>query len=378
MRSTVPTRFIVSSAGRSKWTSVLGVVLSTATIFGPIRVVLSQTPGYIISELVNTGQVPCRLNNLGDLAGSAAVSVGGETRATIWNHGTLKAKHLGALPGGEYSSAFAINDAGQVVGASNIGSGLVPFIWKPAGGLQRIPLLRGDKCGQAFSINKNGHAAGYSSGPNGAKAFLWMPSTGVRNLGSLPGASYSRARAVNDSDEVVGTSGSLAGDRAVLWTKAGSVRDLGTLPGDISSEAIAINNLGEVVGCSKGPGGVRAFLWTQVNGMQDLGVLPGGNVSRALDINDSGVVVGSSTSSLGDHAFVWTRQTGITDLNGVDALNLGVVFIEARAINSMGKILVLGRSAEEADMHSETASAAGQLCAPAPPATFLLTPTNVP
>ena len=110
--------------------------------------------------------------------------------------------------------------------------------------------------------------------------------------------------------------------------------------------------------------------------MEELGILPGGNSSRALDINDSGVVVGSSTSSSGDHAFVWTRQTGIVDLNGADALNLGMVFIEAHAINSKGEILVMGRSAEEGDMNSATASTAGQHCAPAPPSTFLLTPVS--
>src|SRR5207253_10326861 len=98
-------------------------------------------------------------------------SVGGQIQATLWNHGTLKAKHLGVLPGGEYSSAFGINDAGQVAGASNIGDAIVLFIWKPVEGSQRITLLRGHQCGQAFGINNNGHVVGYSSGPNGAKAF---------------------------------------------------------------------------------------------------------------------------------------------------------------------------------------------------------------
>jgi probable HAF family extracellular repeat protein len=367
------TRFVVWPAGRSKWTSILGVVLSTATVFGPIRVVLSQTPEYIISELVNAGQVPRRLNNLGDLAGSGPV--GGQTSATIWNHGTLKAQHLGALPGGEYSSAFAINDAGQVAGASNIHNAIVPFIRKQVGGLQRIPLLPGDKCGQAFGINKNGHVAGYSSGPNGAKAFLWVPGTGIRNLASLPGGNYSRARAVNDSDEVVGTSGSSAGDRAVLWTKTGNIRDLGTLPGDTSSEAIAINNPGDVVGCSKGPGGMRAFLWNPVIGMQDLGVLPGRNVSRALDINDLGYVVGSSSISSSDHAFIWTKQTGMTDLNSAASAGLGLVFVEARAINKAGKILVMGNNTHLLNADGDMALPEHDNCAPAPPITFLLTPT---
>jgi len=329
---------------------------------------VAQTLAYTVSELPAAGQVPCRLNNLGDLAGRGGSSVAGQTRATTWSHGTLQPKHLGALPGGEYSSAFAINDAGQVAGASNTGNAIVPFIWKPTGGLQRIPLLRGDKCGQGLGINKYGHVAGYSSGPNGARAFLWIPKTGVRNLGSLPGGSYSRARAVNDSDEVVGTSGSPAGDRAVLWTTTGNVRDLGTLPGDASSEAVAINTAGDVVGYSVGPGGLRAFLWTEANGMQDLGVLSGDTSSRALDINDSGYVVGSSGSLSADHAFIWTKQSGMSDLNSAASAALGVVFVEAQAINSTGEILVMGKAAQEAAAPDE------HICAPAAPLSFVLIP----
>jgi probable HAF family extracellular repeat protein len=338
---------------------------------------LAQTTAYTVTDLsVANGadQVPCRLNNLGDVVGRASNVVGGGTGAAIWSHGTLKREQLGVLSGGDYSSGFAINDAGEVAGASNTGNAIVPFFWKAIGGLQRILLLRGDNCGQAFSINKYGHVAGYSSGPNGATAFLWTRSTGVRNLGSLPGGSYSRARAVNDSDEVAGTSAGPAGERAVLWTKTGNVRDLGTLPGDTSSEATAINNASNVVGYSKGPGGLHAFLWTAATGMQNLGVLPGGNSSRALDINDSGVVVGSSASSSFElpHAFIWTEQTGMTDLNDAASAGLGVLFVEAHSINATGEILVMGK-----------ATPSGQTgvpedhydCAPAPPLTFLLIPT---
>ncbi len=345
-------------------TSVVAAILAVTTGVVTLRQMFGQTTAYTVSELStagDAGQVPCRLNNLGDLVGRADNSAARGTRATTWSHSTRQPKVLGALPGGEYSTASAVNDAGEVAGASNTGNSIVPFIWKPTGGLQRIPLLPGDNCGQAFGINKYGHVAGYSSGPNGRKAFLWTGSAGVTNLGVLPGGNYSTACDINDLDEVAGTSASAAGDRAVLWTKGGSVRDLGTLPGDTSSEATAINNNGDVVGCSKGPQGMRAFLWTQATGMQDLGVLPGGKSSRARSINDMGAVVGSSTSSSGDRAFIWTKQAGMRDLNSAASVTPGVVFVEAHAINYTGEILVMG---------GETASQ----CAPAPPSSFLLTP----
>jgi len=333
----------------------------------------AQATAYNVLEIsADGGQVSCRINNLGDLVGRSGNSGPGGNRATIWGHGTWKPKQLGALPGGEYSSASAINDAGEVAGVSNTPNTVVPFIWNATGGLQRISLLPGDNGGQAFGINRYGHLVGYSSGPNGARAFLWTRSAGAHNLGSLPGGNHSKARDVNDSDEVVGTSASPAGDRAVLWTKTGQARDLGTLPGDISSEAIAINNAGDVVGYSKGPAGLRAFLWTQATGMQDLGVLPGGNSSRAFDINDLGYVVGSSTDSSGDHAFIWTKQAGMTDLNSAASAALGVVFVEAHAINSTGQILVMGKPTPGSS--GGIALPEHQDCAPAPPSTFLLIP----
>jgi probable HAF family extracellular repeat protein len=333
---------------------------------------LGQTTAYTVSELSGADRVPCRLNNLGDVAGRARDSLSGETRATTWNHGSLRRRNLGKLGGGEHSSASGINDAGEAAGEANIAKSVVPFVWTLTGGLQRIPLLPGDNCGQAFGINRDGHVAGYSSGPNGRKAFLWTRNAGVHNLGVLPGGNYSTACDINDLDEVAGTSGSAAGERAVLWTTNGNIRDLGTLPGYGSSQARAINNNGDVVGYSKGPRGMRAFLWTQATGMQDLGALPGGNSSRALGINDMGAVVGSSTSSSGDRAFIWTRETGMRDLNSAASVTSGAVFVEAHAINNAGQILVMGGPMHESHMSGEVTSQ----CAPAPPFSFLLTPAS--
>ena len=352
-------------------TSVVSLILAVTAGVVTFRETFGETTAYTVSELPAAG-VPCRLNNFGDVAGRAGDSPSGEARATLWNHGSLRPTNLGNLGGGEYSSASGINDTGEVAGAANIAKSIVPFVWTPAGGLQRIPLLPGDNCGQALGINRHGHVAGYSSGPSGRKAFLWTQSAGVRSLGVLPGGNYSTACDINDLDEVAGTSASAAGDHAVLWTKTGDVRDLGTLPGDTSSEASAINNNGDVVGYSKGPRGMRAFLWTQTTGMQDLGVLPGGNSSRALGINDMGAVVGSSTSSSGDRAFIWTKQAGMRDLNSAASVTLGVVFVEAHAINNTGQILVMGSAMHESHGSGEAAPQ----CAPAPPSSFLLTPVS--
>ncbi len=324
---------------------------------------------YTVAEVSIAGS-PGSLNNLGDVAGTMVRSSTGATPIVILNHGNLRPASLGNLGGGDYSSASRINDAREIAGAANISNSIVPFIWIPTTGFQRIALLPGDNCGQASGINRHGHVAGYSSGPNGRKAVLWRPTAGVQNLGVLPGGNYSSACDINNQDEVAGTSGSAAGERAVFWTRTGIVRDLGTLPGDTSSEASAINNNGDVVGYSKSPRSMRAFLWTAAAGMKDLGVLPGGVSSRALGINDMGAVVGSSTSSSGDHAFIWTERGGMKDLNSAAPVPSGVVFVEAHAINNTGQILVTASPAHEFQGSGEAA----RHCAPAPPSNFLLTP----
>jgi probable HAF family extracellular repeat protein len=362
-----------------KWQRAMGVIaVISGSLIGAIEV-CGQTPQYIVTELSSDDatRVPCKLNNHGDIAGRADSALRREPRATFWNRSNLRPKHLRAFVGGDYSSAFDINDAGEIVGVSNTDGAMVPFIWNARGGLSRIPLLPGDSCGQAVAINKHGYVAGYSSGDNGVRAFLWRRNIATLNLDALPGGTHNIARDVNDSDEVVGTSGSSSGDRAVLWTKSGNVRDLGTLPGDWSSEAAAINNNGDVVGCSKGPRGMRAFIWSKRNGMHELGVLPGGTSSAAMDINDLGEVVGTSTSTSGEHAFIWTRQTGIADLNSSDSAKLGFIFIEAHATNGRGQILVMGLSAHESMMGTAMSSEHNEVCAPAPPSSFLLTPVSL-
>ena len=360
------------------WHYSVGIVMFVVISLVAPRQGIGQTRQYVVTELSRDEApgVSYKLNNLGDIAGRADGAAGGELKATVWNRSNFKAKHIGALPGGDYSAASDINDIGEVVGVSNTGSAIVPFIWTEKGGPTRIPLLPRDRCGQASAINKHGHVVGYSSGDNGPRAFLWARNLGVRELGVLPGGSYSTAHDLSDSDQVAGMSSSSNGERAVLWTKEGIVLDLGTLPGDWASEAVAINNSGEVVGSSKGPRGTRAFIWSRGGGMQQLGILPGGDSSRAMDINDSGEVVGSSASGAGEHAFIWTKQLGIADLNSPESAGLGFIFFEAHAINARGQIIVMGRSSHDSMMATGTAVEGDQVCAPAPPASFLLTPAR--
>ena len=107
-------------------TRVITVILAVTAGVVTFRETFGETTAYTVSELSAAGRVPCRLNNLGDVAGRAGDSPSGETRATIWNHGSLGPTNLGTLGGGEYSSASGINDTGEVAGAANIAKSDAP------------------------------------------------------------------------------------------------------------------------------------------------------------------------------------------------------------------------------------------------------------
>src|SRR5207248_6580039 len=102
-----------------KWNQFVAMAaLVAGSLFVPMTVG-GQTQAYIVRQLSSddAAAVPCKLNNLGDLAGRAGDPFSGATGATIWNHRSLHSKHFGKFFGmNEYSSAFGINDAGEVTG----------------------------------------------------------------------------------------------------------------------------------------------------------------------------------------------------------------------------------------------------------------------
>lgn len=128
-------------------------------------------------------------------------------------------------------------------------------IWGPREGeIHELPPLRGDSIGAALAINDNGQVVG-ASGTCGLPSFtlplqavLWQNGKVIK-LGSLGGALGNVALGINNRGQVVGVS-DLPGDttsHAFFWTKENGMQDLGTLPGDYSSVAYAINNEGQVV-----------------------------------------------------------------------------------------------------------------------------------
>jgi len=308
---------------------------------------------------------------------------------------------LGTLPNGRFTSAFGINAAGHVVGQGGTRSTGVghPFLYSQ-GVLQDIGTLGGDVSGSgnfmnsyAAAINNVGQIVGASPLPDGPLSSSGEPHGFLYADGTLKDLGFEYVpRAINDTGDIVGlgptynfgttlshlafvyregvytdlghfgggssdafginASGQIVGTaytaekvfHAFLLDQ-GTMRDLGTLASGGSSVALAINVTGQITGYSETRPSVdidyHAFLYA--NGvMTDLGTL-GGHFSQGLALNDHGVVVGYSTLAGGDahHAFIY--QNGImSDLNTLIPASSGVLLNEAVGINNSGQIVANG------------------------------------
>jgi probable HAF family extracellular repeat protein len=233
------------------------------------------------------------INELGFVAGAISGA-----HAFIWSAASGR-QDIGVLSGGVASAAFDINENNLVVGISEIDvfGRIRGFVWQQSTGMQAIDTLGGSSS-TAYAVNNAGTIVGSAQNASGV-SHAYTLSGGVMSDLSTLGGPTSVAYGINDGGEVVGSSDIVAASgqpfHAFIWSSAAGMVDMGALGGSTRSVAFDINNAGQAVGYSELPAGRHAFIYTRTNGMSDLNdLVPGSGwiFQEAQAINNRGQIVG--------------------------------------------------------------------------------------
>lgn len=320
---------------------------------------LSGLPGGQNSQAV-------AINDRGQIIGQA--NANGSAHAVLWDKDALI--DIGVLPDNEISFGRGLNSRGDVTGRSEGGrrATFPAIVWNQREGLRELPLLPGGRDGYAYAVNDAGQMVGWSAGPGARVAVLW-DTEGVHSLASARYAIQdSSAYAINATGQIVGYTfveekpnrparTPSAGNyfisyyaHAFLWQRGAAI-DLGTPSGFKNSTATAIANTGEITGYavrSTEDRSTRAFVWQE--GRMRLLPTPLDQHSRANGINDHGWIVGY----VGDfreqaQSFAWKTRAALwqndrlIDLNTLLPDDSGWLLTEAYGINNRGQIVGVGR-----------------------------------
>jgi probable HAF family extracellular repeat protein len=302
-------------------------------------------PLYNVTVVAGAGSTAYDLNNLGQVVGGMAS--GSATHAFLFSDGHLA--DLGAL-GGQYAYAASINDHGQVVGNADRGDGLLRGFLYSGGTMTVLP---GAGTVTAAGINDAGTVAGSMTDTpaiNPAHAVTYANGK-YADLGIFPYGDSSHAAAINNHGDVVGEA-TIYPFGAPNWPvnpflyHDGTLTDLGNL-GGIWTGALSINDNGQIVGYAglDARGGnlypETAFLYEH-GVMRDLGGLVA-NPNRdfnsvARDINNLGQIVGAAGVDFGvEHGFLYDDGR-MVDLNALIDPASGWVVTGAAAINEAHQI----------------------------------------
>jgi len=272
----------------------------------------SKTGGIVdLGTLGGRWAVPNAINDAGTVIGVSETAAGNQS-AFGWN-ATIGMYALGTAQGTD-SYAAAINASGQSVGTNWTGYGLsTAILWNAGGGGNGLGALSGATNSEAFAISDAGYIMGRSTWLDSnyntvqIRPFLYTEPTGMIDIGTLGGISAD-VRAMNRHGRVIGislTASNKSEDVQSFTFALGSgliALTLGgrSFPNDVSS-------LGQVVGWSATAGGAtHGFSWTQAGGIVDVGTF-GGSSSIAYGATNTGQAIGRAAlpNDTNTHAFLF-------------------------------------------------------------------------
>jgi len=234
----------------------------SASVFGPENVrpfLWSSGTGMVdLGSLGGSYGTALDVNSAGQVVGVSTDS-NDNARPFLWSSDT-GIVDLGTFDGRTDSGAIAINDAGQiVVNAGTNNNDSRAFLRNSSTDIIDIGTIFGGTS-SAYAMNNLGQVVGTSDD----RPFLWSSNTGMIDLGG-----FGTATGINDLGQVVG---SISGDSfyPFLWDSSTGLVDLNTLIDPNSGWRLGgvsdINNNGQIVGTGYNlninNGQQRAFLLT--------------------------------------------------------------------------------------------------------------------
>ncbi|MCC7292320.1 MAG: hypothetical protein IT449_09695 [Phycisphaerales bacterium] len=246
------------------------------------------------------------LNAMGWIVGTAQ-SAEETYHAVLWVNGRIS--DLGNL-GGSNAFAEGVNDAGQIVGQSGTSEGNVAAFFWEVGVMTPIPVPGNPGYSTAQAINSAGEVVGYwDSGDQSDRPFRWSPGGDVSEMQRTGLSAYPYA--INDHGVAAGAAVERDfGNRAVVWAPDGTIHVL--VPEDsYNSSARGINNAGEIVGVIRDElTGQHAVRW-DANGRSNLNKhlhngCPWDRLSFASSINERGQIGGYGSLAGEDRGFLMT------------------------------------------------------------------------
>lgn len=298
-----------------------------------------QFQAHVLPTLGGPGAAAYGVNDAGDVVGASDLTEGG-FHACIWIDGQVQ--DLGALTDGAASTAFSVNNLRVIVGRSQDANGTNRAVrWIPGrnGGwdIEDLGTLRDDNTGFGWAtrVNSSGQIVGYATSNAGSyHAFLWDQGTKT-DLGTLHwtgSLAYSQGLGINDAGQTVGFA-----YRVLGGPEHGFFHD-GTQQFDITpqvsfglAQGQSINSSGViggyVSGSGVGDGNFNAGYLPPGGSWQLIPRLPGHIGSYAFDISDAGELVGVSfNEQTPDFRGFYFDGTSVFDLNEITTGQPGQIY----------------------------------------------------
>jgi probable HAF family extracellular repeat protein len=305
--------------------------------------VTAQSPQYTVTDL-GAFFYPSAINDSGQVVGATMF---GRGDAKLYSEGVMRTI---TPPDGAFARAWGINGNGDIVGEVLFcdfvnetcqNSRTRGFIYRSRRNTFEILGTLGGRNSLAYAINDVGEVTGYSwISDNSLHAFIFRGGN-LTDIGVDSGAPTTLAVSINLSGQVAGHAASNTAARGAFlydggvylyFEQNGFVRD--------------INNSGDMVGGLNGndDGTGRAFLYSH-GAKTDLGMLSGGAFARAHAINNNGVIVGTSggTWFINETLRAFVHAGGsMQDLNTLVPTVAGRVLRSAEDVNDAGQIVATG------------------------------------